>query len=173
MAKFCTECGSKIADGVAFCTECGAKIAKDTQPVPQTKPVSQVQPAQPPIQQPKYSQPLRPVRTVRQQPPITHDPKADIVGTAYYFFMMLVYAIPIIGFIVCLVNAFSGSNQSKKNFSKAFLIWTLIAVIIGIIGCIIITALGKSLFGYINAQSFDIGELDELGDLMEQFSKFK
>lgn len=29
MAKFCTECGKEIADGVSFCTECGAK-APDT-----------------------------------------------------------------------------------------------------------------------------------------------
>ena len=29
MAKFCTECGKEIADGVAFCTECGTKAPAD------------------------------------------------------------------------------------------------------------------------------------------------
>ena len=29
MAKFCTECGKEIAQGVAFCTECGTKAPAD------------------------------------------------------------------------------------------------------------------------------------------------
>jgi len=30
MAKFCTNCGKEIADGVAFCTECGTPAPADT-----------------------------------------------------------------------------------------------------------------------------------------------
>ena len=30
MAKFCTECGKEIAQGVAFCTECGTKAPADS-----------------------------------------------------------------------------------------------------------------------------------------------
>ena len=37
MAKFCTECGSEIRNGIAFCTNCGAKAERDT-PAPQVMP---------------------------------------------------------------------------------------------------------------------------------------
>jgi uncharacterized membrane protein len=52
MPKFCTNCGSSLAEGVRFCNKCGAAIAP-TQP-PQAAPPSA---PPPPLQAPSY-QPL-------------------------------------------------------------------------------------------------------------------
>ncbi len=68
MAKFCTECGKEIADGVAFCTECGTKAPADpvtetTETVTEVKetkvetPVVHTPPAQSYQAQQTYTQP--------------------------------------------------------------------------------------------------------------------
>jgi hypothetical protein len=42
--------------------------------------------------------------------------------------MQLVTAIPVIGWIMILVWAFVGENESRKNYYKAILAWILIVV---------------------------------------------
>jgi nucleoside permease NupC len=42
--------------------------------------------------------------------------------------MMFVTAIPIVGLIMILVWAFTGDNESRKNYYRAILVWLLIAV---------------------------------------------
>ena len=52
-----------------------------------------------------------------------------------WMLMMLVTAIPIVGLIMILVWAFTGENESRKNYFKAILMWFLIlvALIVGIV----------------------------------------
>ena len=59
--------------------------------------------------------------------------------------MMLLFAIPVIGLIVCLVTAFSGEDASRKNFSRAVLIWILVAIVLSIIVAIAIATVGGSI----------------------------
>lgn len=139
MARFCTECGAKLKDGAAFCSECGAKVPAGKQPgaAPETPPQTQAQPAA--AEQQTY-QP-RQTYTV----PVSTPPAVPPVSTAYYFWMMLLFAIPVIGLIVCLVTAFSGDDTSRKNFSRAALIWILVAIVLSIIVAIAIAAVGGSI----------------------------
>ena len=139
MARFCTECGAKLKDGAAFCSECGAKVPTGKQPgaAPETPPQTQAQPAA--AEQQTY-QP-RQTYTV----PVSTPPAAQPVSTAYYFWMMLLFAIPVVGLIVCLVTAFSGDDTSRKNFSRAVLIWILVAIVLSIIVAIAIAAVGGSI----------------------------
>ena len=139
MARFCTECGAMLKDGAAFCSECGAKVPAGKQPgaAPETPPQTQAQPAA--AEQQTY-QP-RQTYTV----PVSTPPAVQPVSTAYYFWMMLLFAVPVIGLIVCLVTAFSGDDTSRKNFSRAVLIWILVAIVLSIIAAIAITAVGGSI----------------------------
>ena len=139
MARFCTECGAKLQDGAAFCSECGAKVPAGKQPgaAPETPPQTQAQPAA--AEQQTY-QP-RQTYTV----PVSTPPAVQPVSTAYYFWMMLLFAVPVIGLIVCLVTAFSGDDTSRKNFSRAVLIWILVAIVLSIIVAIAIAAVGGSI----------------------------
>lgn len=43
--------------------------------------------------------------------------------------MMFITAIPVIGWIMILVWAFTGSNESRKNYFRAILMWILVGVI--------------------------------------------
>ena len=139
MARFCTECGAKLKDGAAFCSECGTKVPAGKQPgaAPETPPQTQEQPAT--AEQQTY-QP-RQTYTV----PVSTPPAVQPVSTAYYFWMMLLFAIPVVGLIVCLVTAFSGDDTSRKNFSRAVLIWILVAIVLSIIVAIAIAAVGGSI----------------------------
>ena len=125
MAKFCTECGKEIAAGVAFCTECGTKAPADpvsatTETVTEAKdtkvetPVVHTPPAQSYPAQQTYTHPAP-------------DPTSKVVGTGAYFGLMLLFAIPIIGQIACLIMAFAPKNKNIKHFARAQLIWTVIA----------------------------------------------
>ena len=175
MAKFCTECGKEIAQGVAFCTECGTKApadpatattetvteAKDTKVEPS---VVHTPPAQSYQAQQTYTQPAT-------------DPTSKVVGTGAYFGLMLLFAIPIIGFIACIIMAFAPKNKNIKHFARAMLIWTVIAVVLLGILVAVISLLTNSLMDYINqltdGQFSDFGDLfGQLGDLeglTEQF----
>ena len=165
MAKFCTECGKEIADGVAFCTECGTKAPADpatatTETVTEAKdtkveiPVVHTPPAQSYQAQQTYTQPAP-------------DPASKVVGTGAYFGLMLLFAIPIIGQIACLIMAFVPKNKNIKHFARAMLIWTIIGIIIAalVIGGIIL--LVNTFSDYIAEATG--GEFNGLGDLFEQF----
>ena len=128
MAKFCTECGAPLKEGATFCSACGAKAPAEKKP--------EAAPETPAAPQPVYQ---------TQQTYTLSAPAAQPVSTAYYFWMMLLFAVPVIGLIVCLVTAFSGEDASRKNFSRAVLIWILVAIVLSIIVAIAIAAVGGSI----------------------------
>ena len=128
MAKFCTECGAPLKEGATFCSACGAKAPAEKKP--------EAAPETPAAPQPAYQ---------TQQTYTPSAPAAQPVSTAYYFWMMLLFTVPVIGLIVCLVTAFSGEDASRKNFSRAVLIWILVAIVLSIIVAIAIAAVGGSI----------------------------
>ena len=71
---------------------------------------------------------------------------ADIhtVSTAYYFWMMLLFTIPVIGLIVCLVTAFSGEDASRKNFSRAALIWIVVGAVLAVVAVVALALLSNA-----------------------------
>ena len=128
MAKFCTECGAPLKEGATFCSACGAKAPAEKKP--------EAAPETPAAPQPVYQ---------TQQTYTPSAPAAQPVSTAYYFWMMLLFAVPVVGLIVCFVTAFSGDDTSRKNFSRAVLIWILVAIVLSIIVAIAIAAVGGSI----------------------------
>lgn len=62
-----------------------------------------------------------------------HDRNYISIGS--WMLMMLVTAIPIVGLVMILVWAFTGENESRKNYYKAILMWFLIfvALFVGIV----------------------------------------
>ena len=70
------------------------------------------------------------------------------VKTGDWFVTLLIAAIPIIGFIMLFVWAFSGgTNPSKANWAKAALLWLVIIIAIYLF---IILVFGAALFSNSN-----------------------
>jgi hypothetical protein len=58
-----------------------------------------------------------------------------------YILFFLISMIPLVGFIMLLVWAFSNeTNINRKNLARAMLIWTLIAVVLSIISSVVFAA---------------------------------
>lgn len=145
MSKFCSNCGKEIADGMAFCQECGAKVDIPAENKPEPKAEVDVQPA------PVYV----PVSNNQQTP--SEEEKFKTVKVSTYFWLNLVFAIPVIGLIINLIVAFAPKNKNIKNFAKSKLVWLLIAIIIFIIGFIITLVAGGSVLEQLSISS--IGDL--------------
>ena len=55
---------------------------------------------------------------------------SNYVSTWSWFWMMFVTAIPVIGWIMIFVWAFTGDNESRKNYYRAILLWLLLSVLL-------------------------------------------
>jgi len=70
--------------------------------------------------------------SVYQNPAVYEDSAPLSIGN--YLVMMLVGAIPVVGLIMMLVWAFSGSaNTNRKNYARAVLIMMLVVLVLSII----------------------------------------
>lgn len=106
MAKFCTHCGKELADGATFCTECGAKT-NEPSPAPQQQ---YTQYAPQPEQRPQGG-------------------KYGVASTASFFWLMLLFSLPFIGWIFCIVFAFAPQNENIKHYARAILLWVVVGIV--------------------------------------------
>ena len=63
---------------------------------------------------------------------------SNYISVGSWMFILLVAALPFIGWIMVLVWAFSGRNETRKNYFRAILAW--IAVLVGFV--VLLAALG-------------------------------
>jgi len=169
MAKFCTECGSEIRDGIAFCTNCGAK-AEQAKTAPQQMP--EMSPAPRPAPQPAAPPVPQYTPAPQSKAEITSD---KTVGTGTFFGLMFLFSLPILGWLICLIVAFAAKNQNIKHFARAMLIWLVIALVVGALIGLAINALINSVTPYLEQAMGELGsignsgDLGELTELIEQF----
>jgi predicted nucleic acid-binding Zn ribbon protein len=104
---FCTECGTNVPNNVKFCTECGAPVA-------------------PPVQQPPM-QPQQP-----QQPAAYAGGTDTVIGMGGYIGMTLLFCVPVVGFIACIVFAATSKNLNRRNFAKAMLVFLIIGLVLSV-----------------------------------------
>lgn len=150
MAKFCTGCGKELADGLMFCTGCGTKVPEGSPA--ETETVKEEIPAQAEVikepvtvqEQPQQYIPPQQAQQNTQQPPMQASQPAEnhSASTTHFFWMILVYSLPLIGWLICVIMAFAPNNESKKHFARAILIWGIVGIVISIIGLIIMSLLG-------------------------------
>ena len=124
----CTVCGAQYQEGAAFCVGCGSNL-KDQKPPAEQPPEQERQyyqaqggtaPAQVPV-------PLEQRQEARGQSGVIQDNRPMSLGD--YMITMLVSWIPLVGLVLLLVWSFStGINENKKNYARARLIYSLIAL---------------------------------------------
>lgn len=52
----------------------------------------------------------------------------NYVSTGKWMLLMLVPGIPVIGWIMVIVLAFMGNNQTRKNYFRALIAWILLLI---------------------------------------------
>lgn len=143
MAKFCGQCGSELKENAAFCGECGAKAVQQVEeisrPAPQSPVYAQPEPRPQPVQPIQRPAPQTPVYTQKdeeEQPKRnlfdkkTDDNMSETVKTGFYFWMSFLYAIPVIGWVICLFNALINKNKSKRNHARATVLTVVVMMAI-------------------------------------------
>ena len=170
---FCTNCGTKIEDTAPApeFTPSQPFVEEPVQPVPQPEPSPApfVTPApapapepktsteaafgvapeapgatynQPPYQQPYYENPPY------QQPPVQFEepPVSKVVSTGGFFWLDLLYLIPGIGLLACIIIALAAKNLNIKHHACAKLVELLVLfvllIILSILTVIAITQAG-------------------------------
>lgn len=129
----CTNCGAEIAPGNSFCVHCGATAPQQNNAQPQQ---TYAQPQQ------SYAQPQQSYAT--PSIPLEYRP----ISAWGYVGYMLLYAIPLIGFIVLLINALGASNVNVKSFARSYFCILLIYIVLVILMIILFAVTGLSLSYY-------------------------
>ena len=149
MARYCNVCGKELEDTAVFCTECGTSVNQ----APPAEPIRVYEmPGQTP---PPY---------VQATPEI--DPACGIVGTGTYFGLMFLFVLPGIGLLFCSMFCFIPKRRSLKNFARAMLIWSVIALVLAVLAAIAAKMALNAVVEYLNqAMGGDLTNLE--GWLME------
>jgi hypothetical protein len=137
----CSQCGKNNPDDARFCDGCGNTL--------QAAPINQGY-APPPPPPPQYQQPQ--YQQSYQQPGYTPAVDNSPLSVGQYIGMYLIQLIPVVGFILLLVWAFSAdTNLNKKNWAKAMLIIMLIGIALTIV---ISIAMGGMIAALLNSASY-------------------
>lgn len=126
-----------MPDDAVFCTECGTKMEQSSQD-------NAEQPKAQPQNNQQYNQYTGPQPNYYPQSPEDYA-KKSVVSTGAFFGLNLLFSLPAIGWIICLVMAFAPQNQNIKNFARSKLIWIAIGIVVGIIAGVAFSALFSEL----------------------------
>ena len=116
-------------------------------PQQQTNPYAQNPYAQNPYQNAPAQQeaPEKPRKAPKPVVDPPTDPKYTVVSTMAYFGLALVFSIPVIGFITCLIMTFAARNRNLRHFAASVLIWKVIGLLLTALIGVAVFLLAKSL----------------------------
>lgn len=131
---FCENCGAKMPDNAKFCGGCGQRVGeplKGSAPVTPPPPPPQEQRAYTPPPAPPQQNPFREERREANPSAYAMGALSAPLTMGQYLVMFLLMGIPLVGLILLLMWAFgSNANINKKNFARASLVLSLIAIVL-------------------------------------------
>ena len=116
-------------------------------------------PPPPPPQPPLYSNytqtPPQPSYSWdNDSPPPPGSPYA-VMSVGSYIGHSILFSLPLVGWIICLVMAFSSKNKNKKNYARSLLIMILIGIVLSVVMSILFYVFFKEVFMEIIESSID------------------
>lgn len=154
MARICSQCNLEVADGMSFCTNCGARMPEGNNLYPSAPVVPSVQPD-------------------------SNGQQVDkVVELGIYFGIILLFSLPVIGFISAIILSFAPQNKNIKNFARAALIWMVIAVVLmSIMAFALLTIVNTVVSNVYSAVTESSGGIEDLqkqfGDLQGYIDQFE
>jgi hypothetical protein len=158
--SICRKCGNVLPQNAAVCPYCGTPAALQQPPCPNPQRPAPQAPGCPPqasypVQQPPYTAPQPPVPQgacppppcSAVYPPLTPAEPDGGLSTAQYFWMLVLFALPIIGLVFMFYWAFGkDAAPARRRLSRAFLIKTAVTLGIAVVTIGLWAALFFSVF---------------------------
>ena len=168
--RYCINCAREINEAAKVCPYCGTSVnPPHAAPAASPKPAAPAKPAAPvrtaaPDTQPNNSQPVytpQPAPAFTQpnynQPAYSPQPvNAETLPAQYrplgpwaYFGLMLLFSVPVVGFVFLIVFSFSNANINRRNFARSFWIPIFIALAVFFILLLVSLLSGNGAFDFI------------------------
>lgn len=144
----CPSCNLELGENAKFCPICGSIVNR---PAPvEIAPEPTPAPVQPAFEQPAFQAPAQPAfeQPVYQAPPVQpapQQPEQKLMGPWGYVGWQLLFAIPLVGFILLIVFSFDNSNLNRRNFARSHWCALLLALILILVVVILLVATGVGL----------------------------
>jgi len=112
--------------------------------------------APPPRFDPLFQEPPPPPYQAAQQRPLYRPaeippPKGSpytVTSTLGYIGLMILFFIPVIGWIACIIMAFTAKNRGRRNYARAALILAIIGIILTVATYFVFGWIWQTILGY-------------------------
>ena len=172
----CINCGEQTPDGVKFCTSCG-KPMEAAAPAPVPIPTPAPIPAPVLTTAPAQSRPQQtPPPPANRQIPLQNDAPARgskyaVLSLGAFIGLIILFAIPVAGFIASIVFAFASNNRNLRNFARATLIMQIVGIILAVILIVRLIWMAEAMIQYMGEMSN--GVFSDFGGMSEAFDLFR
>ena len=162
---YCMDCGAEAPEGAEYCIHCGGEVREER---PHSAPEKEL--ARPPVHRepmPRRSAPTagsRPAprasdayaRPSRREVPAaapsdraaSRPVKREALSVGGYLGSLILMCLPVIGLVITIVWACGGTSQpSRKNLARAFLLFSVIALVVAVLAGILVAGLIDYYFG--------------------------
>ena len=86
-----------------------------------------------------------------------------VVGTGAFFGLEFLFALPLIGFICCIIFSFAPKNRNLKHYARGKLIWSIIALALSILLILCAAIFLQALPGMVSEElGIEVNELDDI-----------
>ena len=146
----CPKCGVELESETPFCPNCGCSLSdpdremtihvpkpeKQYPTQPERRPQSQPQPQPQPQPRPQTYE-----NGYRQKPEIPAQYR--LMRPWSYFWLSVLYSVPVVGFIFLIVFTFNKGNLNRRNYTRSYWCGLLVLLIIAAIVTIILALTGS------------------------------
>ena len=107
------------------------------------------------------------VASEKENEPIVCDKSTKPVGYGEFLGLLLLFAIPVIGWIACLICMFAPKKKGLKNYARAIVTWAIVKIIIAVLVVLLaVNLFSSSLLPMVNdslgTQFSDMGQVVEV-----------
>ena len=134
---FCKHCGVPLEDTVQTCPNCGTDLTdapKITEAVSEiVVPEEVIELVPEPVPAPAPAEPT--AKVVYKIPP-----ENEPMGAWSYFWLKVLFRVPIVGFIFLMIFTFHGGNINRRSFARSY--WCELLVLLIVVTVILIIVFG-------------------------------